>query len=347
MKGRSIHLDHIGGRPAAALLVDGQLDDLLLEDPDVRPVPGAIYRAVADRAMKGQGGLTVRLPEGRGWVRGAAGTAPGTSFLVQVTGYAEPGKAVPVTTRLLLKSRHVIVTLGAPGINVSRKLKDEARRDELLSIAHEIADAGADPGLIIRFAAAEAGDDEVAEDIAATLEVARKIASDAGSAPEMLFDGPDPHMLAWREWRSADAIHTEPGNFAAHGIDERIALLASPHVELSTGGFLVIEPTRALVAVDVNTGGDTSLAAGLKANLAAIRALPAQLRCRGLGGKITVDLAPHSKKDRRQIEQIVKAAFRNDSVDTTLAGWTPLGCLELQRKRDRLPLALTALDLDA
>lgn len=347
MKGRSIHLDHIGGRPAAALLVDGQLDDLLLEDPDDRPVPGAIYRAVADRAMKGQGGLTVRLPGGRGWLRGAADKSPGTPLLVQVSGYAEPGKAVPVTARLLFKSRHVIVTPGAPGINVSRKLKDEARRDELLSIAHDIADGGGNHGLIIRFAAAEADDDEVAEDIAATLELAVKIASDDGGEPELLSDGPDPHMLAWREWQAPDAVHTEPGNFATHGIGDRIALLASPHVELPTGGFLAIEPTRALVAVDVNTGGDTSLAAGLKANIAAIRALPAQLRCRGLGGKITVDLAPQPKKDRRQLEQIVKAAFRDDPVETMLAGWTPLGCLELQRKRDRLPLVAMGLDLDA
>lgn len=342
-----MHLDHFGGRPAAALLVDGQLDDLLLEGPADRPVPGAIYRAVADRAMKGQGGLTVRLPGSRGWLRGATGITPGATLLVQVTGYAEPGKAVPVTTRLLFKSRHVIVTPGAPGINVSRKLKDTERRDELLSIAHDIVEAARDPGLIIRLAAAEAEDDEVADDIAATLELAAKVAGDHGRDPELLFGGPDPHMLAWREWQAPDAIHTEPGNFATHGIDDRIALLASPHVELPTGGFLAIEPTRALVAVDVNTGGDTSLAAGLKANIAAMRALPAQLRCRGLGGKITVDLAPQPKKERRQFEQIVKAAFRNDLVETTLAGWTPLGCLELQRKRDRLPLALAGFELDA
>ena len=347
MKGRSVHLDHFGGRPAAALVVDGQLHDLLLEGPDDRPVPGAIYRAVADRPMKGQGGLTVRLPGGRGWLRGATDVAPGTKLLVQVTGYAEPGKAVPVTARLLFKSRHVIVTPGAPGINVSRKLKDTARRDELLSLAHDLVESASDPGLIIRFAAADADDDEIAEDIAATLELAGQIAGDEGNGPELLFEGPDPHMLAWREWQAPDAVYTEPGNFAIHGIDDRISLLASPHVELSTGGFLAIEPTRALVAVDVNTGGDTSLAAGLKANVAAIRALSAQLLCRGLGGKIIIDLAPQPKKDRRQLEQIVKSAFRNDPVETTLAGWTPLGCLELQRKRDRLPIALTGLDLES
>jgi len=76
----------------------------------------------------------------------------------------------------------------------------------------------------------------------------------------------------------------------------------------------------------------------LKANIALARLLPRQLRVRGLGGQITLDLAPMPKKDRRQFEQILKAAFRADPVETSLAGWTPLGHYELQRKRERRPL---------
>ena len=92
------------------------------------------------------------------------------------------------------------------------------------------------------------------------------------------------------------------------------------------------------VAVDINTGGDTSPAAGLKANLAAVKALPRALRLRGLGGQVVVDAAPMPKKDRRQVEQAVRKAFKSDPIETSLVGWTPLGHLELQRKRERLPL---------
>jgi ribonuclease G len=60
---------------------------------------------------------------------------------------------------------------------------------------------------------------------------------------------------------------------------------------------------------------------------------------RGLGGQITVDLAPMPKKERRTFEASLRAAFRSDDVDTVLAGWTPLGHFELQRKRARLPLS--------
>jgi hypothetical protein len=93
------------------------------------------------------------------------------------------------------------------------------------------------------------------------------------------------------------------------------------------------------VAVDVNTGGDMSLAAGLKANIALARDLPRQLRLRGLGGQITLDLAPMPKKERRGFETVLNRAFRQDGAEVVLAGWTPLGHFEIQKKRDRRPLA--------
>ncbi|MGB2893589.1 MAG: ribonuclease E/G, partial [Albidovulum sp.] len=78
----------------------------------------------------------------------------------------------------------------------------------------------------------------------------------------------------------------------------------------------------------------------LKANVAAARDLPRQLRLRGLGGQVTVDFAPVPKRDRAALDQQIRQAFRGEAAETSLAGWTPLGNFELQRKRDRLPLAL-------
>jgi len=337
MKGRSVILDRLGDRLAAAMVVDGVLDDLLIAPPLDVPLPGAIYRAAVDRPMKGQGGAILRLPGGRGYLKSAKGLAPGATMLVQVTGFAEGGKAVPVTDRVLFKSRYAIVTPDAPGINISRAIKDEARRDELLLLAHEAMGETGRTGLIMRSAAVDAPDQALAEDIIAMADLAAAIMADTTGDPELLVDGPDPHTLAWREWPEPDSISTKDGGFVEQGVDAMIDALRRPHVALGEGAMF-IEPTRALVAVDVNTGPDTSLAAGLKANIAAVRALPAQLRCRGLGGQIVLDLAPMAKKERRGFEQVLRAAFRFDPVETILAGWTPLGCYELQRKRDRLPL---------
>ncbi|MGI3170706.1 ribonuclease E/G [Pseudooceanicola sp. C21-150M6] len=345
MKGHLILLDHLPGKDGpvetAALLRDGHLEDLLI-DSDA-PRPGTIYRARADRPVKGQGGMFLETPDGSAFLRQVKGLSPGEPLLVQVTGYASDGKAIPVTTRLLFKSRYAIVTPGAPGLNVSRQI-DEEDRDALLELAHDALDghpilAGEDPaGLILRSSCAGADPHEVAQDIRETADLAAQVLADAEGPPEKLTEGDGPHATAWREWTVEAQIDTAPGCLEHHGALELIEALRSPIVAISPG-HMAIEATRALVAVDVNTGGDTSLAAGLKANLAMARDLPRQLRLRGLGGIITLDVAPMPKKDRRSFEGALRAALKTDDTETVMAGWTPLGLYELQRKRSRLPLA--------
>lgn len=341
MKGCVIVLDHLNDRRAAARMVDGVLDDFILDPGDTDPpLPGAIFRAIVDRPVKGQGGAFVKLGGTQGFLRGGAGRRPGQSLLVQVSGVAEPGKAIPVTDRVLFKSRYVIVSPGAPGLNIARSIRDEETRARLRILAEDLS-AGAETGMILRSAAAEASEEDLAEDISETLSLADAISADSqGAAAALLLDAPDAHHLAWRDWSdpTPSEIVTRPGGFEDLGVLDALAELAGPDAPLPGGGSLVVEPTRALIAVDVNTGADTSPAAGMKANIAAARALPRQLRLRGLGGQITVDFAPMPKKDRKALEQALRTAFRQDATETSLVGWTPLGHYELQRKRDRIPL---------
>ena len=339
MKGRMIVLDHMGDREAAALLVDGKLQDLMIDD-DEAPRPGAIFRAICDRPLKGQGGMMLKLPEGEtAFLRQGKGLAPGQAILVQVTGYADGGKAIPVTDRVLFKSRYAIVTPGKPGINVSRSIKDDDVRERVLACAHEEG-VSEGFGLILRSSCEGGADEDIIEDIAAMDAMASAIMTDKDGVAEALTDGDGPHALAWREWVEQATVVTDAGGFEDQGVLDQMATLSSPRVSLEASAFMYVEPTHALVAVDVNTGGDTSPASSLKANLAACKALPRALRLRGLGGQIVIDLAPMSKAHRKQIEATLRGAFRADSIDTALVGWTPLGHFELQRKRERLPTPL-------
>lgn len=341
MKGRVLVLDSLDGRQAAALMVDGRLEELAIDPEGDVAVPGAIYRAVADRPVKGQGGIFVKLPVGSGFLRQISGVAPGQRLLVQVTGPAEPGKAIPVSTRLLFKSRFAIVTPDAPGLNISRRIKDEDRRAELSALAEAgMAGASDQIGLILRSGCLEAEDQAIVEDIAAMRSLAEAVLADVSGPPELLVDGSSAHDLAFRDWLdpAVDDADTEPESFERHGVTEALEALRTPRVDLDAGGHMMIEPTRALVAVDVNTGPDTSPAAALKANVAAARDLPRQLRLRGLGGQVVVDFAPMPKRDRHILDQVLKAAFKADG-EANLAGWTTLGLYEMTRKRDRLPLS--------
>lgn len=339
-KGRIVAIDDIDGRRAAALYVNGRLQDFLVDPVDHGPLPSAIYRGKATQPMKGQNGIILDLGMGqKGFLKQAKGIASGTTMLVQVTTHAEPGKAAPVVNKLLFKSRYAIVTPNAPGINIARSIRDEEEQVRLREIAHDAFDeAPEECGLILRSACEGADEGDIYADIAAMLATAKAVLNDATGKPELLLDAPDAAEKAWVNWADADEVISDEGCFESLGVWDHIYALQSPECPLSGGASMVIEPTRALVAVDVNTGSDFSLTAGLKANIATAKDLPRQLRLRGLGGQIVVDFAPSPKHERRTIETELRRAFKADNIDTILVGWTTLGHFELQRKRERLPL---------
>ncbi|MEP4196755.1 MAG: ribonuclease E/G [Aliishimia sp.] len=329
MKGRQVILGEVGDFEAAALIVDGQLEDLMVDSNAARV--GTIYRAKATRPVKGQGGMFFDTPDGSGFMRGAKGLAPGDIMLVQVSGHSEPGKAIPITSKLLFKSRYAIVTPEAPGVNISRSVRDEEERGRIRAAAETDAAESCGYGIILRSACAGADEDAIAEDVDAMVALAGAVMNDDGSGIETLTEGDGPHVLAWRDWQADDARDGDMADI----LDEAQSI----ETRLSGGASMTVEPTRAFVAVDVNTGRDTTPAAGMKANIAAARVLPRALRLRGLGGQIVVDFAPMPKKDRKGLESALRAACRADDVETALVGWTPMGHFELNRKRARPVLA--------
>lgn len=350
MKGCQIVLGEVFGRNAAALMQDGRLEDLIIDTSALTPLgPGAICRARVDRLVKGQGGVFLRLPDGaRGYLRDRSGLREGQSLLVQVSGGAEESKAIPVISRLSFRDRHVIVTPGVPGVNVSRRIRDEALRDELEAMgAAALTGIDPAPGIVFRSAAAESDPETIAAELAGLLDLAASIMADIEGEPELLLDAPAPADAAWHDWPQPDALEDGNNAFVETGALDAVEALLLPRVELGGGAWAEIEPLRALVAIDVNTGSDHSPAAGLKANIALARDLSRQLRLRGLGGQIVVDFAPMPKRERGTLEQIMRAAFKTESAETVLIGWTTMGLFEISRKRDRLPLARLATDVVA
>ncbi|WP_347265954.1 ribonuclease E/G [Paracoccus sp. (in: a-proteobacteria)] len=352
MKGSQIVIGRLFGQAAAALMRDGRLEDLLVDPTGVTQfAPGAICRARVDRLIKGQGGVFLRLPDGaRGYLRDRSGLREGQALLVQVSGSAEEGKAIPVSARLNFRGRLVIVTPEAPGVNVSRRIRDGELRAQLTAMGAEaLAGLAEPPGLVFRSAAEAAPSEELAGELAQLLALARTILAEREGAPELLLDAPEPSELAWLDWSSPqpDAVEEGEHAFEETGAAAAVAALLSPRVDLGNGAWAEIEALRALVAIDVNTGSDHSPAAGLKANIALARDLPRQLRLRGLGGQIVVDFAPMPKRDRGTLEQVLRAAFRAESAESVLIGWTAMGLYEINRKRDRVALARLASRADA
>lgn len=327
MKGRVRALGLWQGRAAAALIENGRLEDVLLDPPPGQPRIGAVYRARVSRRVERLGGQFLELAPGlSGFLRGQA---PGDPALVQVAGFAEPGKAVPLSAAVALRGRYVVLTPNQPGINLSKKIADLGRREALRALLQ--AALPELRGAILRSSCAEAGvtDAQIVDEAQALW---RRAAPLMGPDLGLRLDGPDPAAQAETDWPDAQEVP-----FEAFEVTDLIAAARRPSVPLKGGGGAVIEPTTALVAIDVNTGGDSSPAAGLKANLALAQDLPRQLRCRGLGGQIVIDAAPMPKRDRPRVEKALQQSFRAGPVDADLVGWTGLGHFELKVARRRVP----------
>ncbi|MEM6824893.1 MAG: ribonuclease E/G [Pseudomonadota bacterium] len=360
-------------------MLDGRLEDLILHPPKGSNLPSAgdICVVRVTRKLPKSGAFCEMAGGGEGYLRDAKSVRQGERILTQVVSLPEPGKAVTLTTRLLIKGPRLILTPGARGINVSRKIGNSSERERLEETVRAARAANrCTPnldamGVIIRTAARDEGAIELAREYdclvstwsrhMALLRDHNAVKSDEKHAPldyalrEWLFPRPNAILCGPGLARSLSysddigppaffgdgsyirLIETTNEPFSAAGVHEAIDALKLPVISLGSASMSV-ESTRALVAIDVNTHADFSPAAGLKANLDAATELPRQLRLRGLGGQIAVDFAAMPKQQRRTLEEALKKAFRHDWVETSLVGWTGLGLYELQRKRERRPL---------
>jgi len=128
--------------------------------------------------------------------------------------------------------------------------------------------------------------------------------------------------------------------FAAHGVDEAIEAALSPTVPLPGGGSLIIEFTAAVVAIDINSGP----ADPASANTAAMAAVAAELRRRNIAGHILVDIIPTRR--RAALPRRLAEALSPDPIAAHVAGLTPLGMIELTRRRVGLSLTETLTGAD-
>ena len=255
-------------------------------------------------------------------------------------------------------------------------LRDELRtRVQALLAAG--AEGGRTGGLILRTNAEDATDAELAEDIAYLRKAWTRIREAATRQPptsllhedlsllqRVLRDMVGEHTQAIRI-DSTEQFHALMGFgrefmpvaaarlqhyrgerpiFDLFNIDEEVSRALGRRVDLKSGGYLIIDQTEALTTIDVNTGGFVGARSFddtvFKTNLEAAQAIARQLRLRNLGGIIIVDFIDMLREDHREN---VLAEFRKqlarDRTKLTVSGFSPLGLVEMTRKRTRESLA--------
>jgi ribonuclease G len=292
----------------------------------------------------------------------------GERIIVQITRQALGDKGPRLSADIALPGRLVALTPRHPQARLSPRIApaDSAR---LSAVAEALADDAAVPGgVVLRTRAQDAGKEEIIAEAHAlarqwaVLETAAKQAN----GPVRLFDGGPAITRALAAWSldpaairiEGQALYNEtcaalePGLaarcichdgaaalFEEAGVEAALEAALSPRVALEGGGWLMIEETEALVAIDVNTGGSVAChgsarEAAVKTNLTAAREIARQLRLRNLGGLVVIDfLHLEAARERRALMAALRAALAGDRAPIRLSGLSQFGLVELTRRR--------------
>ncbi|HVM12183.1 MAG TPA: Rne/Rng family ribonuclease [Actinomycetota bacterium] len=294
---------------------------------------------------------------------------PGQPIVVQVTKDPMGGKGARLTGQISLAGRYLVYVPGGSASGISRRLP-EKERNRLRGIMKEIRPSGA--GVIIRTAAEGATPEGLEEDLERLKKTWESIRrkSRRGKPPKVLYEEPELTIRVLRDVFSAvefrevvtdsesvyervtaylkevapdilDRVRLHQGPlpvFEEYHVHEQIHKALERKVWLPSGGYLIIDRTEAMTVVDVNTGkavGKTNLEETVvQTNLEAAREIARQLRLRDIGGIIVIDFIDMLlQANRNKVIRALKEEMAQDKTRSQVFDITPLGLLEVTRKR--------------
>lgn len=340
---RRILLDHRGDTALAALMIDGVLQDLLASSSEPGLKVSEIWSARVDKpaSRAAGGGFFLDLGEERAFLPRGDGLSSGDVIKVEIQRLREDGKAAAATQKLSYAGAHLVHTPSAPGVNISRKITDPAERQRLQATLSGLEEAG---GFVVRTSARNAAQDVLRAEAHALIDAAMAVSAQASLPPRRLRAAPTLAEQAAQLWPSADLVSAperpeEERPLARYGVSEALAALVSPHAALDgpglSGAWMAMERSAAVVAIDINTGASRNAEA---VNIAALSEIPRQLRLRGWGGQIVVDLAAAGAQDARARERALSTLKKAADAPLEVLGYGPLGLLEARRRRDKAPI---------
>jgi len=298
----------------------------------------------------------------------------GQELLVQVTKEMPGNKGPQLTTYLSLASRFLVLTLGKTSSGVSKKIEDEKERLRIKTIMGQF-EFPEGCGYIVRTAGIKQNKRDFSKDVNRLLRVWKDIRQRVEKAPpyslihkeqdvclrtlrdyfssdvsEVLVDDKDTYLKVkdymkifspWHKRRIKLYKETRP-IFAHYELEKQIETIYSNVVSLKTGGSIVIDPTEALIAIDVNSGrgkmgkNKNIESTAFKTNIEAASEISRQLRLRDIGGLVVIDFIDmKDKKHIREVEKVVREKSRQDRAKIDISHISKFGLLEISRQRLR------------
>ena len=288
----------------------------------------------------------------------------GEKILVQIQKDSNDKKGARTSTHIKLTGKYVVLMPNTNIVTISQKIENESERERLLKIIRKALPENT--GAIVRTAAVKKNEEELKEDLEQLLSKWKKIKEKFDNAPsksQLLYKSPSilekiildlpenriekimvndkdeyreiSEMLKEMDEKIKVEIHENI--LEKYELEKQIEKSKQRKVWLNCGGFITIDQTEALVAIDVNSGkftGKSTLEETVyKVNYEATIEIAKQLRLRDIGGIIIIDYIDMQKEENKnKIEKLLKESLKQDRAKTQVEGFTKLNLMELTRK---------------
>lgn len=305
-----------------------------------------------------------------GALNGKPSLKVGQQVIVQVLREVSERKGALLTTYISLPGRYIVLLPNKQSSGISRKIEDEDDRKRLKSLMEQVkVEEGI--GFIVRTAGMYRTKQELSRDYQHLLRLWKEIKkkSDSISAPALIYQESDFGVRSMRDYFTSDIediwvdeIETwrkmraycktvAPRNvkmiklykeknaiFDKYHLEDQIRVIYEEQVNLKSGGHIIIEPTEAMITIDVNSGRASNKKnveeTAFKTNLEAAEEIARQLRLRDLGGLIVIDFIDmRDRKHEAEVEKTFKKALSVDRSRIQLARISKFGILELSRQK--------------
>ncbi|MBI5968469.1 MAG: ribonuclease E/G [Deltaproteobacteria bacterium] len=292
--------------------------------------------------------------------------------LVQVEKEETGTKGAALTTYVSLPGRYLVLMPGSDGGGISRKIEKEKERQKIKEIVQQL-EVPKGMGVIVRTAGLGKNKSELGKDLHYLLRLWESIQTKAKKmpAPSLIYEEGDLVIRSIRDYFTPDIDevlidHKEVFNqardffkavmpryqnrirlyserrplFSKYELEKQIETIYGRKVHLKSGGSIVIDPTEALVAVDVNSGratqGRDMEETAFKTNLEAGGEIARQLRLRDMGGLAVIDFIDmRDRKHKQEVERSLRHALKPDKARIEVGHISRFGILELSRQRLR------------
>ena len=291
-------------------------------------------------------------------------------IIVQVVREVSGNKGALLTSYISMPGRYVVLLPNKPGSGISRKIENEEDRQKIKALMDQIK-IPEDMGCIVRTAGINRTKQEIIRDYQHLLRLWKEIQKRAKgiSAPALIHQETDFGVRSLRDYLTPEIEEILVDNadtyrqmrsylqavaprhakmiklykekipiFERYHMEEQIRLIYQERVDLKSGGYIIINPTEAMISIDVNSGRGSNKRnieeTAYKTNIDACEEIARQLRLRDLGGLIVIDFIDMmDKKHNAEVEKVFKKALSVDRARIQLSRISKFGIMELSRQK--------------